>query len=137
MKIFSKKERILESLNEEEKRIYLDHFHYCTQILLTQKDKSCLVVIKKRKFKLGLSYGEILYSSDYKFLINSISAMNWFFLRFYKLVFLATDKRFVKNNPFFSVNVKMKSSYMFKTLHPNIGPKDIDNLYTELILLPF
>ena len=137
VKIFAQKEKILRILQGEERRIYLDHIQYCNQILLIHEQKTCLIVMKKRKFKLGVNYGEILYSSDYKFLIDYINIINFYCLLRYRFLFLTMDKRFVKYNPLFSINVKMKSSYMLKTLHSDIKKEDIDNLYTELVLLPF
>jgi len=114
------------------RRVFTDHRDTIVEhFLITQGTRQCYLVARRR-IKKKVRFAEVLYISDPGLFVDNFERTMLAILRRLRAPFLAFDRRFVPNPPRGALRVRRRSFILSKTLQP----KSIDNLYTELCLLP-
>tara|TARA_Y100000768_G_C23975731_1_gene682948 strand:+ start:1826 stop:2689 length:864 start_codon:yes stop_codon:yes gene_type:complete len=127
-------------LNQDHKKIYLDHNKYNARFFkVIYNQKEIFLIGKNRKFKKIFNYFEILYVSDLNFLNeNSFRFIN-LLKKQTKSIFLKIDSRFIFNPKKLilkklKINNTKKIFFCKKKIKKEIISK-YENLYSEIFLL--
>ena len=125
-------ERIRAELDQPMRRILDDHVAYgCLALLARRGGRRCLLVVKRRSVR-RVPLSEILFASDPDFLARHIEAIAWTLVARQRTLAVSGDRRLFGPAPpraFFLKSISMVRS-------TRLTGEQIDNLYTELVLLP-
>ncbi|WP_448187846.1 GNAT family N-acetyltransferase [Azospirillum sp. sgz301742] len=125
-------DRIRLELDQPMRRILDDHVPYGCLALLAQRDGGrCLLVVKRRTVR-RVPLSEILFASAPDFLARHIDAIAWTLTVRQRTLAVSGDRRLFGDAPprsFFLKSISMVRS-------TRLTREQIDNLYTELVLLP-
>ena len=125
---------IEKKLQGEHLKIFNDHRIYCcAHFLLIEKDRYCYVIYSKLKRK-RIPYVHVHYFSDSDLFARAYRLIRNSILSHCGAYFILIDSRLVENLklPFsFCLPYRAPKQYLSSTLEPG----QIDNLYSELILL--
>lgn len=116
-------------------KLFKEHINYkcCHLLVETKEGKICYIVFTKVKRK-KISFAYIHYISDIDIFIKNVDKLKISIIKNYKIFFIIIEKRFLKgNNVSFSFTNKLCCYKVFKS--NCLDKYDIDNLYSELILL--
>ena len=125
---------IVKKLQGEHLKIFNDHKIYrCSHFLLIDKEHYCYLIYSKLKRK-RISYVHVHYFSDADLFARAYRQIRNSILSHCGAYFILIDSRLVENLklPFsFCLPYRTPKQYLSSTLEP----QQIDNLYSELILL--
>lgn len=125
-------QRIRPELEEPLRRTLDDHAPYgCLAVLAQQDGRRCLLVVKRRTVR-HVPLSEILFASDPEFLARHIERIVWTLVARQRTLAVSGDGRLFGTTPprsFFLTSISMVRS-------TRLTREQIDNLYTELVLLP-
>ena len=116
-------------------KLFKDHINYkcCHLLVETKEGKICYIVFTKVKRK-KIFFAYIHYISDIDIFIKNVDKLKISIIKNYKIFFIMIEKRFLKGkNISFSFKNKLTCYKIFKS--NSLEERDIDNLYSELILL--
>ena len=113
-------------------RILDDHLSYGCQCLLARyDDRRCLLVVKRRILRI-LPVSEILFATDRDFMTEHIEAVTWAIIVRQRTLAVMADRRLYGNGAPAAIFLKSPSLFRSRRLEAH----QIDNLYSELVLLP-
>jgi len=121
-------------LTGQDLTIFNDHRPYqCEHFLLTGKDRYCYIIYTKLKRK-RFPYAHLHYISDPELFGIAYRVIRKSLLAHAKTYFLLVDSRMVKNQKLpvsFCLPYRAPKQY----LSASLKPEQIDNLYSELVML--
>ena len=126
------REKIRSLLNDEQRIIFDDHAPYnCLQMIL-REGTELSYLIAKRRVRRGLALSELLYCSHTALLVRHFERTKLAILKAQKTLALEADARLFGKACLRGIPTKHRAlfrSSIFK-------PEEIDNLYSELVVLP-
>lgn len=126
--------KIATYLNNDELLIFNDHINYRCVHLVIATDRGYCYIVATRVIKRGLPFVYIHYISNIHIFAACIYKTILHILSMYKSLGLIVDERFLKGYKFsLAIKNKVPSFKIYKSL--SLKPEEIDNLYTEFILL--
>jgi len=135
MEFIKKDKEINEALSKSEKIIFEHHItSRCRHAVFRKKGEGieCCYIIYKIKYKYGLKFIYIQYFSDKPFLCKYFQEIKTLFFKHEKAVFIMIDSRF----DYKEIGRKMYRYKWIKLYRSNcLNPREIDNLYSENIIL--
>ncbi len=128
----SRIEFIKPHINEALRQAINDHVPYgCLAVLIRSRGEQCLIVSKKR-IKRGVPFSEILFVSSAELFARHLEAIKWYVMAKQCTIAVMGDSRlFGKSRP---CGILMRREVLFRS--ESVAPESIDNLYTELVLIP-
>lgn len=125
---------ILTYLHHEDQKILADHQKYqCDHLLLSLGDNYCYLLYTNHHHEV-ITYSHIQYVSDCKIFAQYSDVICQAIVQKNKTRLVVIDKRMVKNlNIPFSIESPFKLPRLYKS--STLKPENIDNLYSEIILL--
>lgn len=125
--------RIRAALDGDHRRILDDHAPYgCQPVLLRTPEGTCFALVKRRVLRRIVPLSEVLYASVPDRLSVHIAAVVRAVAPCQRTVGVMADRRLFGTAPPRGFAVKSPAAYRSTRL----TPEAIDNLYTELVLLP-
>ncbi len=131
---------IIEStLSERDSVIYNDHKNYdCYHLLVQDGEEYCYIVFniasKIRARVIKYKFNRILYISNEALFARHALQVNWEIVKKSRVWFTSIDSRFCAANQLpFSVKWKLNPDRLYKS--SSLEPRQVYNLYTELVLL--
>jgi len=136
--IVSDRSKIAAILDPVNLKIFRDHLHYNCEHLVIQDSygHSYIIYTRKRyrKYNCDIPYAHILYISDRSAFLRCLNKIKLYFLKSRKYFFLAVDERLIGNATIpYSKVYQLKVPRMYKS--EVLGREQIDNLYSELVVL--
>ena len=129
---------VIESvLTEPELKIYRDHRHAraAIHLVMIHRVEHCYVVFRRdRRRELPLFAG-ILYVSNPSLFARMVGVFGRHLLLRHKIPFTLLELRIVGGQPAVSMQLKSSRKKMFKS--DSLQPNQIDDLYSELVCVPF
>lgn len=126
------REQIRSLLNDEQRVIFDDHAPYDCLYLVVHSGTEINYLIMKRRVRRGLAFSELLYCSSPDMLVRHFERTKLSILRTQRTLALEADARlFGKIRPR-GIPIKQYALFRSSIFQPN----EIDNLYSELVLLP-
>jgi hypothetical protein len=126
--------QIKKKLESEHLKIFNDHINYpCSHLLAVAKDRYCYIIYAKQKNK-RLRYAHVHFISDTDFFSLVYRDLRQSIIAESKAHFIMIESRFVRHLSLplsFSLSFRAPKQYLSSTLKP----EQIDNLYSEIILL--
>lgn len=124
----------VDGLNDNDKKIYLDHKDYGAKFLLSYDETEyCLVVYTKRT-KKGIPFNHIHYISNYNFFRKHYKKIIFDIFRKSCACLTMIDSRMLKNENYSgSIRVNYLFPKYFKSSQLELD--EIDSLYSEFVLL--
>lgn len=121
-------------LSENELIIFRDHINYeCIHLIIESSIGNCYVVAT-RVLRRGLPFIYIHYINNIHVLKENIYRVILQILMKYKSLGIIIDERLLKGHKFaLAIKNEVPNFKVYKSL--SLNPEDIDNLYTEFILL--
>ena len=127
-------QQIQSKLTGEHLRIFNDHRDYpCSHLLAVSEDRFCYLIYARQKNK-RLTYAHVHYISDPEFFALVYRDIRRTILAESKAGYILIESRFVRGLSLplsFSLSFRAPKQYLSSTLKP----VQIDNLYSEIILL--
>lgn len=127
-------DRAMSLMCDKDKGYYADHlvFPWLKRIVMTDGNKTAFILFKTHRFK-KLPGINILYVSDLEFLVH-----HWPEIRSHLLIkfgFFSTriESRFLNENKYWSLKPEQGQQKFY--LSQSLTPKDINNIYSELVAL--
>lgn len=136
--IISDPDRIRDLLDDEQRQIFDDHAPYgCLQLVLSDQAVSAYFVVKRRA-KRGLPISELLYCSAPDLLTRHLERVKLTVLRRQCTLALVADARFFPASRPLGIPFRHPFKRQTPTVFcsPIFGAGELDNLYSELVLLP-
>jgi hypothetical protein len=127
-------DEIGERLSETDRNIFTDHRGLdCRHVLLSDGEKYCYLIVKNRSYK-HLPFARVHYLSNPELFAASIDALRTNLCWRLKVAGLIVDNRYVDGRAFtYSRAYPKQCATFFKS--STLGARDIDTLYSEMILL--
>lgn len=131
--VLSKPEEIKPRLIERDLKILLDHEACpCGHYLAVSKEETCYIVTRQGRVKRGIKVSEILYCSNRAMLRRHFEIIKLRILLTERALLLMGDERiFGRHCP---AGLKRRGHRLFRS--ETLKATEIDNLYTEFVLLP-
>jgi hypothetical protein len=132
--ITSDSDRITSILDPLDLKIYKDHLQYnCGHLVVEDAGGYCYILFTAKRRK-SVPYGHIHYISNREVFLRCLNRIKLHFLYAHRFVFLAVEERMIGTQPLpFSKVYRLKVPRMYKS--EVLGREQIDNLYTELVIL--
>jgi acetoacetyl-CoA synthetase len=124
--------KIRQYLNPLDRQILDDHSPYCCGHFAIRSPQSYAYVITKRRTKRRIPFSEILYCSDARLFVEHLERLKLAILTRERSLVLMIDRRLLRGHSPLGLRVKRRTVFRSETL----AAAEIDNLYTELVLLP-
>ncbi len=125
--------RIRPALDPPLRRILDDHLPYgCLPVLLQRDGRHCLLLAKRRTLRRVVPLSEILFASAPDVLTRCIDAVAWTLAARQRTLAVSADSRLFGTAP--PRGIRLTGVAMVRSLR--LQPGRIDNLYSELVLLP-
>ena len=121
-------------LNGNQRLIFDDHLAYKCLHLVLRDGAECAYLVLKRRTKRGLALSELLYCSAPHILVRHLERAKLAILRRQRTVALMADPRFFQAPLPRGVRIGRKGQALFRS--SLFEPEELDNLYSELVLLP-
>ena len=121
-------------LNGDQRVIFDDHLAYECLHLVLRDGAECAYLVLKRRTKRGLALSELLYCSAPHILVRHLERAKLAILRRQRTVALMADPRFFRAPLPRGVRIGRKGQALFRS--SLFEPEELDNLYSELVLLP-
>jgi len=121
-------------LNDEQRLIFDDHLAYECLHLALRDVAECAYLIVKRRTKRGLALSELLYCSAPHVLARHLERAKLAILRRQRTVALTADTRLFRAPLPRGVRIRRRERALFRS--SLFEPEELDNLYSELVLLP-
>ena len=128
-------EHIRGLLNSDQRLIFDDHLAYECLHLLLRDGAECAYIVIKRRTKRGLALSELLYCSAPQILVRHLERAKLAILRRQRTIALLADPRLFREQLPRGWRIGRKGKALFRS--SLFEPEEIDNLYSELVLLPF
>ncbi len=121
-------------LEGEERRLCEDHRQLpCRQLSLTDGSKTCHVVFTRTKGR-RYWFSHVHHISDPEFFLGTLERWQWAFFRAHGTVLTMIDERLVAGRDIPGSRLAaLPTPRLF--MSPRLRPEQIDNLYTELVVL--
>ena len=130
---------IRKTLNPDDLEIYNDHVRNssCNHFILQRQNRYCYIVASKVIYNTRIPYSFIHYVSHPEIFSSRSRSICTGIARSQKTNFVAIDSRHATcmNLPLFHYNISLWRSRLYKS--PDLKPDQVDNLYSELVLLNF
>ena len=135
IKIITNNKKIEEILNEDDLKIYKEHsLMKCRHLLITQKDKYCYLVVNKT-FRRKLPFIFINYISHPDIFYDNFNKIRVLLPLRMKVLGILMDERFLGERKV-GLYIKKPRKKYFKSTYSDFNEKiEIDNLYSELVML--
>jgi acetoacetyl-CoA synthetase len=127
-------DRIRGLLNDDQRLIFDDHLAHGCLHLAIRDGAECAYLVLKRRTKRGLALSELLYCSAPHILVRHLERAKLAILRRQRSVALMADARLFPAGLPRGVRISRKDPALFRS--SLLEPKELDNLYSELVLLP-
>ena len=121
-------------LNDDQRLIFDDHLAYECLHLALRDGAECAYLVVKRRTKRGLALSELLYCSAPHILVRHLERAKLAILRRQRTVALMADPRLFRAPLPRGVRIRRQNQALFRS--SLFEPEEIDNLYSELVLLP-
>lgn len=132
VRVLTRTEEIKPHLSDPELRILLDHERYaCRNYLALCKQDYCYIVTRS-KVRRGIRVSEILYASDHVLMMRHFEKIKLRILLSERALLLMVDGRMFGEHCPLSLRRPNLRYFISETLSAG----QIDNLYTEYVLLP-
>jgi len=127
------RDEIAKHLNEHESKIFADHLNEnCTHILVRSMSETCYIIAKETILK-NIRFAYVYLISNPEFFLKTVDVLRGVIVQKMNTIGLIVENRFVHGEKMrFSVKRKVARYYKPAT----VAREDIDNLYSELVLLP-
>ena len=126
-------------LNEQQQQVFDDHAPYdCLQLAVVERSDYAYLVVKRRSWRLKqrlpakVPYSDILYCSAPQILTRHLERVKLAILRKQRTVALVADARLLWPEQPRGILIPTHACYR----SPLFVAGEIDNLYSELVLLP-
>ena len=128
-------DRVRDRLNETQARLFDDHRSLpCLQLVVTRGKEKCYLVLCLRRSGRVSRLARIVHLSDAGVFESALGALGWFLLTRYRVRWLEWDMRWLRGRlPAGALRRRLASPRMFKSAV--LEPAEIDNLYSEIVLL--
>jgi len=121
-------------LNDDQRLIFDDHLAYECLHLALRDGAECAYLVVKRRTKRGLALSELLYCSAPHILVRHLERAKLAILRRQRTVALMADPRLFRAPLPRGVRIRRQNQTLFRS--SLFEPEELDNLYSELVLLP-
>ncbi len=132
VRILTDRTLVREVLRSSDRVFFEDHSPYACGHFVVASPTSYAYVITKRRKKRGFPFSEVLYCSDIELFIAHLERIKWAVLRQERTVAVMIDRRLLRGRRPVGVTIRRPTLFKSKTL----DAAEIDNLYSELVLLP-
>ena len=106
------------------------------QILVCRGDRSCHAIATRSRWKPRLHLAHVQYASDWDLLLECVPQVSAAFFGRLGTVGLRLDgQRVTGPAPRFAVTRALGLPTLFRPAEPDLGPADVDGLYTEVVNL--
>lgn len=131
-RIIFDRDQIRSLLDEDQQAIFDDHAEYdCLYLVLCDRNETSYL-ITKRRIRRGLALSDLLYCSNSELLVRHFERTKLAILRAQRTLALEADARlFGRIRP---RGIRKRQQALFRS--SVFRPGEIDNLYSELVLLP-
>jgi len=121
-------------LSETDRKIFTDHRGFnCRHLLISDGEEYCYLVLKNRSYK-RLPFARVQYLSNPELFASSIDALRTNLCWRLKVAGLIVENRYVDGRTFsYSKAYPQQCPTFFKSV--SVSARDIDTLYSEMILL--
>lgn len=126
---------VVPRLTPEQQRLRADHRLYgCPAVIVESSAGTCFVIFSRTRIKGSIPAAKLLHVSDTRIFWKAFATFQKHLLRRHGLAFLFVDGRLVEEPGLLgTMAIKMSGPKLFKST--DVGPKQIDGLYTELPVL--
>jgi hypothetical protein len=129
-RILSNRDLIAARIGGSQRRILNDHWkHGCGHYLVESGRGSSLVVTKRRTLR-GIPVSEILYASNQTVAVRHFERLKWAVMRGDRCFGVMAEERILGRAP--RPRLHRKRVRLFRS--SSLGPTQIDNLYSEIVL---
>jgi acetoacetyl-CoA synthetase len=140
--IYFETDKVRGALGDCLRRVFDDHAPHCLQLLVRDGSQQALIVVKRRPMpvprlrqllamRVNVPYSEILYCSEPRLLARHLERVKLAILRRQKTAFLIVDSRLFERRP---RGIAIPDHALFRS--PFFDSRNLDKLYSELVLLP-
>jgi acetoacetyl-CoA synthetase len=130
-------------LNETDRRIFHDHLPYdCVHAVISEGAEYCYVVAKRRVRRTPVHrlfplmtkfpYSELIYCSAPKILARHLERIKFGILRRQRTAALVADEHLFPLSSPRGLKLRKEALYRAASLHP----RELDKLYSEIVVLP-
>ena len=121
-------------LNDDQRLIFDDHLAYECLHLVLRDGAECAYLVVKRRTQRGMALSELFYCSAPHILARHLERAKLAILRRQRTVALMADLRLFRTPAPRGVRIRRQGQALFRS--SLFEPEELDNLYSELVLLP-
>lgn len=127
-------EKNFEGLNDNDKKIYLDHKDYGAKFLLSYDENEYCLIVYTQRTKKGIPFNHIHYISNYNFFRKHYKKIIFDIVRKSCVCLTMIDSRMLKND-YYSGRIKVINLFPKYFKSSQLELEEIDSLYSEFVLL--
>lgn len=133
-KISDEVELIESKLNPHDLEIFCNHQALaCRHLIIYDQSKYCYLVFVPATARRIVKRSSIYYVSDMEIYLKVLNRVQWYLATRYRSCYTVIDRRFTKNFP---ILLGLKRPAIRLYLADQLPTEQIDNLYSELVVLP-
>jgi acetoacetyl-CoA synthetase len=121
-------------LNDDQRLIFNDHLAYECLHLVLRDGAECAYLVVKRRRQWRMALSELFYCSAPHILARHLERAKLAILRRQRTVALMADLRLFRTSVPRGVRIRRQEQALFRS--SLFAPEELDNLYSELVLLP-